>query len=467
MASFSIDEVIRATGGKLLGGAGDVRFSGISTDSRKILPGELFVAIIGERFDGHKFLGDALAAGAAGAVISELPSGEMPGSPLIHVPDTRQALLGLARWHRMRFEIPVAAITGSTGKTTTKDMAFHVLRQRFRTLRSEANFNNEIGLAQVLLSLSHDVEALVVELGMRAPGEIRDLARAALPSIGAITNVGVTHIERLGSQENIAKAKRELIEELPQSGVAILNADDPYVIEMAPWARGKVLTYGIRKAADLCASDIKDLGISGTGCTFNFRGQRFDVQIPAPGIHHVYDALAASCIGLALGLEPSEIREGLLRFVPSPMRMEVIRLDGDIILINDAYNSNPTSLESSLRTLEAVGAGRRKIAILGDMLELGPIAWDAHVRMGELALAAGVDILITVGECSLAASDRAKALGMKEDRVHHYSSNREAASMAAKTMAPGDCILVKGSRGMKMEEIVRALRAGDLGEVKA
>ena len=419
MAEFTLTEVLQALPqAKVLQKQGD-KFDNITTDTRKITPGALFVALKGERFNGEDFAAKAVEAGAAGVLVSSAYQGPMdlPATIIQAVSDTQLAYQQLAGFWRQKFQIPVIAITGSNGKTTTKDMTASVLSAKFPVLKTQANFNNEIGLPYTLLQLNDLHQAAVVEIGMRGLNQISALAPFAAPSIGIVTNVGETHIELLGSIENIAKAKSELVEAIPSGGTVILNNDNPYTAAMKDKAAQgvKVITFGIDKDADIKADNLVSNDNNTTfQCRIGNNGPLCQMTIPMLGKHNVSNALAAVAAGYCLGLEPQEIARGLSELHMTGMRFECRKL-GDYNIINDAYNASPMSMEASLSTLHqaTVSKGKRAIAVLGDMLELGHVAVAAHRKVGQQA------------------ADRLKAL-----------------------LKPGDTVLFKGSRGMAMEKII-------------
>lgn len=452
MAEFTIEEICTATRGSVQGEAAGVRFQGICTDTRMVQPGDLFIALIGERFDGHEFVKQSLAKGAAGVVISKKPA-EMPaGAVAVMVGNTLKALQDIAQFHRRRFSIPVIAITGSNGKTTTKDLTAAILASKLTVLKTEANFNNEIGLPRTLLNLTKEHQVAVVEMGMRGSGEIAELAAIAEPTAGIVTNVGETHIELLGSLANIAAAKAELVEAVPSQGFVVLNADNAYVKAMSGKAAGKVIFYGIEQPADIQAVQIQ---VEGLYTTFTCRcyGAAFPVKLPMIGLHNVYNTLAAVAAAWELGLSAQDIQTGLDRFQPSSMRQQIERV-GEYIVINDAYNASPLSMAGAITTLQQVAAGR-SVAVLGDMLELGDVAIEAHQRIGRTAAQSGVNAVVTVGALAEHIVIAAREAGIKEAVA---CQNHEDAAMALqKILQPGDTILLKGSRGMKMEKILEML----------
>jgi UDP-N-acetylmuramoyl-tripeptide--D-alanyl-D-alanine ligase len=449
MAEFTVSQVLEATGGTLAGAAHRSAFSGVSTDTRTIKRGNLFVAIKGENFDGHDFLLRAVENGAAGVVISSREAYVPEKTTAVLVADTVAALQDLAHYHRCRFTLPVIGITGSNGKTTTKDMTAAVLSGRLRVLKTQANYNNEIGLPQTLLGLTADHQAAVVEMGMRARGEIARLAAVAAPTIAVITNVGETHIEILGSVENIAAAKSELIEAIPADGLVILNADIPLVKAMQANTAARAVFYGLGPAAAVIAENIAT-GDRDTTFDCLHPGGAFAVTIPAVGKHNIYNALAAIAVGLELGLTPDEIRAGIATFQASAMRLAIEKI-GPYTIINDAYNASPLSMQAAIDTLGMVARGR-KVAVLGDMLELGDLAAAAHAKVGEQLADSGVQVVVTVGEQARHIAAAALAGGVKV--AVPCAGHDEAAEALRKLLRPGDTVLVKGSRGMKMEKML-------------
>ncbi|SMD05930.1 UDP-N-acetylmuramoyl-tripeptide--D-alanyl-D-alanine ligase [Sporomusa malonica] len=451
MADFSLTEVLKATGGRLTRGSGGKFFRGISTDTRTVQPGNLFIALVGEHFDGHEFVAQAVSKGAVGVVVSR--SVHLPEqAQVIEVNNTLVALQDLARFHRKRYYIPVIGVTGSNGKTTTKDMLAAVLSSRFNVLKTEANFNNEIGLPLTLLKLESGHEAAVVEMGMRAQGEIRELAGIALPTVGVVTNVGETHMEILGSIENIAEAKAELVEAIVHDDLVVLNADDPHVRAMKDKSQGRVVLYGLNPGAFVRAENITT-GENGEWITtFDCCSPRgtFPVVLHTVGTHNVYNALAAIAVGWELGLKPSEIKMGIGSFVSGAMRLEIKKY-GEYTVINDVYNASPLSMAAALNTLSDISKGR-KIVVLGDMLELGDAAIEAHRRIGRQAAEQGIEVVLTVGELSKHIAAAAHEYGVTV--THAFTGHKEAIEALRGLMNPGDYILIKGSRGMKMETML-------------
>ncbi len=448
MAGFTVEEVCLATKGTLILSVQSKGFRGISTDTRTVQKGDLFIPLIGENFDGHEFIQQAIEKGASGIVFSHKDMTLPHHITAIFVTDTLLALQDLARFHRQRFTIPVVAITGSNGKTTTKDMAAAVLSNQFHVLKTEANYNNEIGLPLTLLQLTQEHEVAVVEMGMRGKGQIRQLANIALPTIAIITNVGETHLELLGSMGEIAAAKAELLEVIPANGVSILNGDNVYVREKAKQAKSRIVFFGLQEG-DIKADNIhvKAQSIDFVCCANN---DAFTVDIPTTGKHNVYNALAAIALGMELGMNVDDISSGFRAFNASPMRLHIERF-GDYLVVNDAYNASPMSMVAAIDTMLEVAKGR-KVAVLGDMLELGPIAVSAHEAIGEKLAQCGIEIVVTVGELSASIANKASSCGISQVVV--CSNHEQAQAALRKLLMPGDTILIKGSRGMKMEKII-------------
>ncbi len=449
MATFTLQEVLEATKGKCTT-TKHIHFDSVSTDTRTLEENSLFIALSGDSFDGHNFIEEAVKKGATGAIVKKGFTSEQ--LVCIEVEDTLKAYQQLANFHRNRFAIPVIAVTGSSGKTTTKEMIAAVLESKFSVLKTEKNFNNEIGLPKTLLNLTEEHEVCVVEMGMRGFGQIQELATIAEPTIGVVTNVGTSHIELLGSQEGIAKAKGELVEAIDEEGTVILNEDDHWVKGMSKLTKGKLIGYGIENNATVSGSNIR---YKKDGIKFTCRcyDEIFDVFLPMIGIHNVYDALAAIAVGRALGLNSLKIKKALGSFTGIPMRQEIVPFE-DIVVLNDAYNANPSSMIESIKALGQL-EGKRKIAILGDMLELGSYAEEGHSAVGKVLGTEQYAAVYTIGEYGAIIGKVASETGVPI--VGHYDSLMELAIAYNQERQKGDVILVKGSRGMKMEKIVNLL----------
>ncbi|MGC8779867.1 MAG: UDP-N-acetylmuramoyl-tripeptide--D-alanyl-D-alanine ligase [Anaerolineae bacterium] len=451
----------------------------VTVDSRTVQAGDLFVALRGERTDGHLYLADAFARGARAALVEPralelglhaaaiLPDGTVhraegrtSGGPcLFVVDDTLAGLQKLAGWWRQRMPAVAIGVTGSVGKTTTKEIIANVLAQRFVTLRSEGNLNNEIGLPLTLLKLTPEHERVVLEMGMYALGEIANLCRLARPRIGVVTNVGPTHLERLGTIERIAQAKSELVQALPpadEGGVAILNADDPLVSAMAGRTAARVFTYGLDNTSDLWADEIKSEGLEGIRFRFHYGGEVLHVHLPMLGRHSVHTALRAAAVGLVEGLSWSEIVKGLQQQRGQLRLMVVPGLRGSM-LIDDTYNASPASMLAALNLLDDIcNDTHRAIAVLGDMLELGSYEEAGHRLVGGRA-AQVADKLITVGARARWIAEEALAVGMPRANIYTTANRDDAIAILLGLLREGDIVLIKGSRALAMEAIVDAL----------
>jgi UDP-N-acetylmuramoyl-tripeptide--D-alanyl-D-alanine ligase len=426
-----------------------------SIDSRTIVPGQLFFAVKGESLDGHDFVEQALRKGASAAVVRKDQLGRYPKKTrLLAVADALVALQTLATAVRKLWGKPLIAITGSAGKTTTKEAIAHVLSTRFRVLKSEGNFNNHFGLPLMLLKLEPGHDVAVIEMGMSHSGEIRALAKIAQPEIGVVTNVAAVHLEFFDSLAGIARAKYELIESLPASGTAVLNADDEYVSQFGRNFKGKVIMYGTRAAADVRAENIQSRGQE--GCEFDvvIGGTREHAILPLVGEHNVLNALAAVAVGLERGLKPSEAVASLATMAAADKRGQVLQL-GNITAINDCYNSNPKALEAMVDALATMKATRR-IVVAGEMLELGPAGEEMHRRAGQHIAGKNIDVLLGVRGLAQAMVESAKQAGIRAEFV---VGSEEAGEWLAREARDGDVILLKASRGVKLEKALETWKA--------
>lgn len=424
----------------------DGSFDSVCIDSREITPGCLFFAIKGDNFDGHVFVRTALEKGAAAAVCSEPVDCE---GAVIRVDDTRKAFLALAGYYRAMFDIPVVGLTGSVGKTTTKDMTAAVIGSVYKTLATQGNLNNDIGLPRMCFRLDETYEAAVLEMGMNHRGEISLLTNVARPSIGMITNIGVSHIENLGSREGILEAKLEILEGMQPDAPLVLNADNDLLGAAAAAIERPVYTYGIESDADMRAVDIVE-GSASTCFTLVYGEEQARVELPVLGRHNVSNACAAALCGRLLGISLEQAAAALADYVPDARRQKIVE-HGGITVIEDCYNASPDSVGASLGVLCQVAQGR-KIAVLADMLELGDHARAAHTQCGEKAAELSVDILLAYGE-----NARFYVEGAKGVEARLYSDKSELTHELFGMLRAGDTVLFKGSRGMKLEECVEKL----------
>lgn len=461
MEPITLQELVQAVGGTLLGDCREssVKITGAESDNRVVKTGDVFFAFVGEKTDGHRFVKAALEAGAAGAVVSRDPGEYVPGRFYVLVPDTILALGDLARWYRGKFDAPVVGITGSVGKTTTKDMIAAVLSEKYETLKTAGNYNNNIGLPKTLFGLSHKTQMAVIEMGMNHLGEIDCLVQIAKPQTVTITNIGDAHIGNLGSKENIFRAKCEIFEGLEPGGLAVLNGDDPYLIRLREdedKTAKYTLTYvGEGESCEWRATDIDESGQESMSFTAVTPLGVFPVTVPALGHHMIYPALTAAAIGAHYGLTKEEIRSGIAHYIPTKMRMETLHLADGVILYNDTYNANPQSMKAALRTLAHTDA-ERKIAVLGDMGELGESEEALHREVGKYAAECAVDALVTVGKAAEFLADEAAAGGMKE--VHCCADKEEAKKVIQQLAGPQTAWLVKASRFMAFEELAHCVQ---------
>jgi UDP-N-acetylmuramoyl-tripeptide--D-alanyl-D-alanine ligase len=457
---LTVEDVVRGTRGALVGGDLGVALAGVSIDSRSLRVGEAFFAIRGPRRDGHEFLREAAGRGAACLVVHALPDELPPAVAVVLVDETTAALGRLAAHHRARFTLPVAAVTGSNGKTTTKELMAAVLGSLGPVLRPEGSFNNQWGLPLTLLRLGPEHRALALELGANQPGEIAALAAIARPTVGVVTTVAAAHTEFFGSLDGVQEEKSALVRAIPAEGAVVLNADDPRVAAMARLSRARVLTFGAGETADVRAVGPAEATAEGLRLTLEVRGARRTARLAFAGLHNVTNALAAAGVGLALGVPLAEVVAGLEAARPAKGRC-VWREAGSLRILDDTYNANPPSMSAALATLTAGGPGRR-VAVLGDMLELGSIAEAAHRDVGRAVAAAGIAELIGSGRLMAHAVEAAREAGLAE--AHHAPTFEDTVAVLLKRLAPGDVVLVKGSRGMRMERVVDALLARFGGE---
>lgn len=427
----------------------------VSIDTRTLKKGSMFVALKGEHADGHDFIEQALLNGAS-LVLAQEGKPIPEGCPAVIVPDTLEALGNLAREYRSLFRIPVIAVTGSVGKTSTKEMIAAILTARYNVHKSKGNFNNEIGLPLSVLELNEDHDVAVFEMGMRGFGEISALSKIVKPDIAVITNIGISHIERLGSRQNILKAKLEILEGLSGDGVVVLNGDDELLSGLKGLLKFKTLSYGIDENQDIWAYDLSSRGEEGVA--FEVKTQKSDMQlfIPAPGLHNVHNALAGIAVAECLNMSEKEIKEGLAGFSGEQMRLSIEEKDG-IKIINDTYNAAPSSVEAAVDVLCDISAHRRKWVVLGDMLELGDWAEEAHKKIGRLVSNLGIEYMVGIGSLAKWYIEGADENPSNRTITRLFSTAEEAKPYIKALTQKGDVLLIKGSRMIKLDVLVKEL----------
>ncbi|HEX9368134.1 MAG TPA: UDP-N-acetylmuramoyl-tripeptide--D-alanyl-D-alanine ligase [Vicinamibacterales bacterium] len=457
-------EIAAATGGRVVSGRPDQRIERWSIDTRSLGPGDLFVAVRGDRFDGHDFVAAALAAGAAGAVVTATPAlpeaGKAGPAPLlIQVADTTRALQDGAREVRRRSGAKVVAITGSAGKTTTKELTAELLSAKYTVFRNRGNLNNHIGLPLSLLELRSRPDVAVVELGMNHAGELRTLVGIAEPDVRVWTNVGDAHAGFFASADAIADAKAEILEKARPGDLLVANADDEWIRARAGRFAGRTRTFGVSAGADYRASAVRHRGLDGMAATVTTPRGDVHVETPLLGTGNLLNLLAATAVAVEMDVPLGVIAERAATLTPAARRGELLRLPGGITLIDDSYNSSPAALKQSLETVGASTGSARKVAVLGEMLELGAHAERLHAECGRAAAGAGLDLLIAVGgDPARRLADAARAAGMPASTVVHVATSAEAADVAREKVRPGDLVLVKGSRGIRTDRVVDRLK---------
>lgn len=456
MEKITVAEILEATGGKLLAGDSLQTVSEVDTDSRTIHEGSLFIPLVGEKFNGHAYMAKALAAGAAGTLTQEETGSRTEGKFYIQVSDTMKALGDLAHYYRKKFDVKVIAVTGSVGKTTSKDMLASVLSERFTVLKTEGNFNNNIGVPKTLFRLNSTHQIAVVEMGMNHLGEIDYLTKMAEPDVAVITNIGDAHIENLGCRENTLKAKSEIFHGMTAKGLAVLNGDDALLTTLNGKLKQQILWYGESEGCDF-----RCLTLDGTYDDHMVMGvsapqDKWEQTIPGLGAYMIYPVLAASAVGSWLGMTTEEIRRGVLAFVPTKMRMDIIRRKNGIVILNDTYNANPQSMRAAVDVLSKFKGGY-KVAVLGDMLELGALGPALHEGVGRFVGQCGIDCLIAVGD--LAENIYNAAVPFEHVECYSRPTKAEAAVILDQIIRPNAVFLCKASRGMHMEELVEHLKS--------
>ena len=453
MQPMTVKEIAAAVGGVWWNPREDAApVTAISTDSRKVVPGCLFLPWVGEKFDGHDFIDMALDKGAAGCLCARLPQDIRPDKFYIKVDDTRLALRALASAYRDKFDIPFVQITGSVGKTTTKEMIAAVLGAKYRTLKTPENFNNDIGTPLTLFGLGPEHQAAVIETGMNHFGEIEYLGALVRPDVAVISNIGDAHIEFLGSREGILKAKCEIFEHLKEGGLVVLNGDDALLNTVqVPF---RTVRCGQSEHCQARITEIADHGVDGITCTVVTEKDTYALAVPAPGAYMAYSASIAVAVGEELGLSHDEIVRGVASYEPAGSRMRIIRLPGGRILLDDCYNANPQSVTAALEVLAKTECDRR-VAVLGDMGELGALTDQAHYNMGALAAMLGIDFVVAIGEKAARIADGAAQSG---GEVLHFSTKEEALKTLKEELKPGTAMLVKASHAMHFGALVDALQ---------
>ena len=467
MEEYKINEIIEATSGRIIQGDKNSIVHRISIDSRTLIPGDLFFAIVGPHFDGHNFIVEALNKGASGVVVCKEVENLLSKAKIrknkivIKVEDTLTALQDWASYYRNKFKTVNICITGSNGKTTTKEIIAHILSQKFPLLKSSGNYNNEIGIPLTLLQLNNSHKILVVELGMRGLGEIKSLTSLVPPNLAVITNIGEAHIGLLGSKDNIFKAKMELLLSLDNNGIAILNRDDGYFPQMLEIVKDKkVITFGINNNSDVMAYNIKIISDRGMKFILKIKGTaEREMFIPLLGRYNIYNLIAAIAVALALKVEIKLIENKISDFKPLDMHMYLNNFYNNIKILNDSYNASPLSVKEALKTLTEVAQNHRKIAILGNMLELGEKSDFYHREIGREAANLSIDFLITMGDKARLIAQSFLENKVKKDQVFSFDKNQIKCltRKLCDLIEPEDYILLKGSREMKMEKILQLL----------
>lgn len=455
---FTLSEAAAAVKGSAPSGAPGTMCSGVSIDTRTLKAGDLFVAIRGAHFDGHAFLEKAAEAGASAFIVGR-GAAVPPGAAAIEVDDTERALGDLAAWWRSRFSMPRVAITGSNGKSTTKEMTASIAEALGPVLKTEGNFNNLIGLPLTVFRMDDAHRVAILEMGMNAPGEIARLTGIADPTVGIITNVTAAHLERLHDVDTVARAKGELFETMREDAVAVVNGEDRRVRELGRCRKSRTIIFGMQNDFDVRFLHMETTGLESMDLKIAVMGREYEAKLPVPGAHNVMNALAAVSVGVALGVDAGEAVERLSRFRPMSMRMERVQLANGARVVNDSYNANPESMKAAFRTVGSARRAGRFVAALGDMLELGAASAELHRQVGEAAAQMGVGRLYVVGEFARELAAGAKGGGLKDSEIIICDGVESVSSLVESELKAGDVLLVKGSRGMRMERIVERLKS--------
>lgn len=456
--SVTAEEIAKALGSERLRGPADTVMLGAGTDTRTLRPGELFFAIRGERFDGHDFIPAALELGAGGVVCERGRAGGLSAAgdqAVIEVQDTLRALGDMASWWRHNYRASIAAITGSAGKTTTKEMVAEILELQGATLKSRGNFNNLIGLPLTLFALSEEHRHAVLEMGMNRPGEIARLTEIADPQVGLITNVAAVHLEGLGDIRAVARAKAELLDRMSPAGVAVLNGDDELLMAESKRFKGELTTFGFGRGNDFRAEGVREMGREGTRFTLVFGGGRVDVRVSVPGLQNVWNALAAAALSVRSGAAPENVARGIEAYRGMGGRFALMDLPGGGILVDDTYNSNPSSLKAALQSIGGLQPVKGRIIVcLGDMLELGREAVSAHLEAGRMAAEQRADHILVMGRYADHIIRGALENGFPADRTRRMLNHEEMADGILDLLQEGDLVLLKASRGMRFERVL-------------
>lgn len=454
---LKIEEILKATGGKLALTGSVSEISTVSIDTRTIVRGDLFVAIRGQHFNGHDFINDAVKNGAAG-VVFEKGCYKPKNILAIEVEDSIRALGDIASLWRSKLSLVVIAVTGSNGKSTTKEMIAAALKDNRKVVRTEGNFNNLIGLPLQVMRASNEFDVALFEMGMNAAREIARLTEIAKPDIGLITNVNPAHLEKLHTVENVAKAKGELFETMKKDGTVIVNAEDPWCVKLGQQYPGRKITFGMQNDCDVQFGRMVSEGLDDADLRFYAKGREFAIHLPVPGVHNAMNAMAAVAVGMALGISIPMMLTGLEHFTAMKMRMERVQLLNGVQLVNDCYNANPSSMQVAIRMVGAAKKAGRFIAVLGDMLELGDVSKEKHYELGKFSSEGKVSKLFITGEYANETARGAFAGGMKKTDVKVFKTNDELKKALLEEIKTGDVVLIKGSRGMKMEVVSEFLK---------
>lgn len=455
MTDLNLGYLCQAVKGKLINGQGETRFNGVTTNSRQVTPGQVYFALPGEKHDGHQYVGEAYDQGAVAAVIAR-EIGNDYNKPLIMVKDTVRALQSLASEYRSIFQIPVIAVTGSVGKTTTKDILARCLESSLVTLKTPGNFNNDIGLPLTLLGLEAKHQAAVVEMAMRSPGEIKRLAEVARPNAAVITNAEPVHLETMHTLENIARAKCEVLSVLSSRDFAVVNGDNKILVQAARQYDCIIYTFGYEKTCDFRILKV-DAANREMQIRADFRGQEECIVFPLPAVKLAYNVIAALAVCFLLGQNMPRAIGSLENFKPGDNRLNITRLKAGGVIINDSYNANPLSMSAALETAGQLRGEGKFVAVLGDMYELGAYEEEGHLMVGRKAVDSGVDLLVTIGRKSLLIAQGARSKGMPPDKVFSFADRESAISFIKERLKQEDTLLVKASRGMELEKLIGEL----------